>query len=299
MNKNAAFAAGLCLICIVGIGLGSWYLEAEPKQEEPVFSVTEQEERAAEIQTPPLQSLEEEISRMIEGKSGQWSVYIKNLWTNEELEYNPVQMKPASVIKLFRMVALYQATQQSELELTEELSELAEKMITVSENAASNEIVMALGQGNFEVGAQKVTQIAQELGCTGTQDGVMLFDYDPWFLVSGQNLTTMRDCGLILEKIYRKECVSPMYDQEMLYLLLGQTRKEKIPALLPEGTRVANKTGETDDIQADVGIVFSPGCDYVICVIVNETWDGLESQRTIAEISQSVYSYFNENVSGG
>ena len=250
--------------------------------------------RLLEHQIPPMGPLEEKIEGLIAGKSGQWSVYLKNLETEEELVYNSVQMQPASVIKLFRMVALYQAAQRSELELTEELLKLAEKMITVSDNAASNEIVAALGQGSFEAGVKRVTQTAQELGCTQTQDEIMLFDYDPGFLVPGHNLTTVQDCGIILEQIYRKECVSPQYDQEMLYLLLGQTRRWKIPALLPDGARVANKTGETDDIQADVGIVFSPKCDYVICAIVNQTLDGLESQQTIAELSQLVYSYLND-----
>ncbi|MDY4975522.1 MAG: serine hydrolase [Clostridia bacterium] len=289
MIKKLFVCLGVCLVFTLGSALHDQTGDSLLWEEEAMAA-----SRLLEHQIPPMGPLEEKIEGLIAGKSGQWSVYLKNLETEEELVYNSVQMQPASVIKLFRMVALYQAAQRSELELTEELLELAEKMITVSDNAASNEIVAALGQGSFEAGAERVTQTAQELGCTQTQDGMMLFDYDPGFLVPGQNLTTVQDCGIILEQIYRKECVSPQYDQEMLYLLLGQTRRWKIPALLPGGARVANKTGETDDIQADVGIVFSPKCDYVICVIVNQTLDGLESQQTIAELSQLVYSYLND-----
>lgn len=288
MIKKLCVCVGVCLVFTLGPALHDQTGDSLLWEEEAMAA-----SQSLEHQIPPMEPLEEEIEGLIAGKSGQWSVYLKNLETEEELVCNSVQMQPASVIKLFRMVALYQAAQRSELELTEELLELAEKMITVSDNAASNEIVAALGQGSFEAGAERVTQTAQELGCTQTQDEMMLFDYDPGFSVPGQNLTTVQDCGIILEQIYRKECVSPRYDQEMLYLLLGQTRRWKIPALLPDGARVANKTGETDDIQADVGIVFSPKCDYVICVIVNQTLDGLESQQTIAELSQLVYSYYN------
>lgn len=289
MIKKLFVCLGVCLVFTLGSALHDQTGDSLLWEEEAMAA-----SRLLEHQIPPMGPLEEEIEGLIAGKSGQWSVYLKNLETEEELVYNSVQMQPASVIKLFRMVALYQAAQRSELELTEELLKLAEKMITISDNAASNEIVAALGQGSFEAGVKRVTQTAQELGCTQTQDEMMLFDYDPGFLVPGHNLTTVQDCGIILEQIYRKECVSPQYDQEMLYLLLGQTRRWKIPALLPGGARVANKTGETDDIQADVGIVFSPKCDYVICVIVNQTLDGLESQQTIAELSQLVYSYLND-----
>lgn len=290
MIKKLFVCVGVCLVFTLSPALHDQTGDSLLWEEEAMAAMSQ----SLEHQIPPMEPLEEEIEGLIAGKSGQWSVYLKNLETEEELVYNSVQMQPASVIKLFRMVALYQAAQRSELELTEELLKLAEKMITVSDNAASNEIVAALGQGSFEAGVKRVTQTAQELGCTQTQDEMMLFDYDPGFLVPGHNLTTVQDCGIILEQIYRKECVSPQYDQEMLYLLLGQTRRWKIPALLPGGARVANKTGETDDIQADVGIVFSPKCDYVICVIVNKTLDGLESQQTIAELSQLVYSYLND-----
>ena len=93
-------------------------------------------------------------------------------------------------------------------------------------------------------------------------------------------------------KIYRKECISPVFDQEMIQLLLEQTRREKIPAKLPEGTKIANKTGETDDIQEDVGIVFSEE-DYVICAMVNQTMNSYQSHQTIADASGIVYDFFD------
>lgn len=139
-----------------------------------------------------------------------------------------------------------------------------------------------------------VNETVNLLGCTGTSDGMMLFDTDPGYLVPGNNYSTVRDCGLVLEKIYRKECISPEYDEAMMNLLLGQTRREKIPALLSKNTKIANKTGETDDIQADVGIVFSPGGDYVICIMVNHTLTTWDSQLAIADISKCVYDYFNQ-----
>lgn len=51
------------------------------------------------------------------------------------------------------------------------------------------------------------------------------------------NMTSAKDAGLILEKIYKAECVSAKYSKEMLNLLLHQTRRWKIPAGLPSGIK--------------------------------------------------------------
>ena len=48
----------------------------------------------------------------------------------------------------------------------------------------------------------------------------------------------------MLEKIYRRECVSPEDSDQMLSLLLNQDTRTKIPGGLKESVQVANKTGE-------------------------------------------------------
>ena len=98
------------------------------------------------------------------------------------------------------------------------------------------------------------------------------------------------DCGLILEQIYRRTLVSPEASDEMLSLLKQQTRQHKIPYKLPEGTVCANKTGETSKIENDVAIVYSPGCDYIICVLTNDAPSGIYDVRDISEMT---YQYFN------
>ena len=101
------------------------------------------------------------------------------------------------------------------------------------------------------------------------------------------------DCGLLLEKIYKGTLISPEYSSEMLSLLKQQKRRNKIPYLLPDDVVCANKTGETSNIQSDVGIVFSPACDYIICVITNNAGSGISDIRNISEIT---YRYFNQNL---
>lgn len=56
----------------------------------------------------------------------------------------------------------------------------------------------------------------------------------------------------------------------MLHLLLKQENTVKIPGGLPKGTKVANKTGETSDVQHDVAIVYGEETDFILCIMTRE-----------------------------
>ena len=106
-------------------------------------------------------------------------------------------------------------------------------------------------------------------------------------------MASAKDAGMILEQIYRGKCVSARYSREMLNLLLRQTRRWKIPAGLPSGVKVANKTGETSSVQHDMAIVFGKKTDYVICVFSRTGSEGYAVPR-IKSISSTVYKYLNK-----
>ena len=80
----------------------------------------------------------------------------------------------------------------------------------------------------------------------------------------------------------------------MLDLLLLQRVNDRIPAQLPEGTPVAHKTGDLVGLcWADVGIVFSPGGDYVLCVISDGQASEREAKSATAALSREVYALMN------
>lgn len=239
-----------------------------------------------------LQKLEIQIKEIIEKKRGIWSVYVKNLKTNAYISVNSVPLKPASTIKIFNMAAFYNSLNKGETKLDEKAEKALNSMITASDNNCSNYIVSLLGNGDFKKGAKNITDFAQSIGLKDTIEEHMLYDRSPKRGVSGKNLTTVYDCGVLLEKIYKKTCVNEEYDAKMLDLLLHQTRNNKIPEGLPDNIEIANKTGENNSVQADVGIVFSPVCDYIICIIENNDTEksGIEG---IKEISKLTYDYFN------
>ncbi len=246
--------------------------------------------------TPPKYNAEELESRLVEmldDYDGTWSVYIDVLTDNMRINIQDEPMTAASLIKLFNMVALYNEVNESRVVLNNLTRANLELMITESSNDASNEIVKIIGDGNFFAGAQKVTELAHSMGATDTQEEHML--YSTAVKSSGRNTVSMEDCGLILRKIYEKDCISPEYDAEMLELLTKQKRRWKIPRYLPDDTVVANKTGENSKIEADVGIVFSPECDYVICICVSD-YGNEPALNIISEISRMTYDFLNPSI---
>lgn len=286
-----AFVLALYLVCV------SWLFKGcvSKKNKGP----SEFTETAVETEKPEKKidnekiskDLEKEINSIISEKKGVWSVYVKNLKTGMTVEINNREFIAASTIKLYNMVTLYDEVEKGNINLNSSMKNHLSKMITESSNVSSNTVVITIGQGSFGEGAKKVTGFATDLGCKNTYEQHMLYeDYIP---PNGKNRTSVADCGLILEKIYLKECVSPEYDEEMLELLKQQTIRTKIPANLPEDIVVANKTGENSSVEADVGIVFSPECDYIICISV-EKYGERKPIGTIAEVSECVYNFFNE-----
>ena len=79
--------------------------------------------------------------------------------------------------------------------------------------------------------------------------------------------------------------------------MIGQTR---IPAALPEGTRVAHKTGTISGSTNDTGIVYLPdGRHLLITVLTRDAKAPVgERERVIADIAKYAYDYFLHNPEG-
>lgn len=104
--------------------------------------------------------------------------------------------------------------------------------------------------------------------------------------------TTAGDMALLMEAIARYGAVSEQASEEMLALLASQVINDRLPALLPEGTRIAHKVGNWTQSTHDAGIVFSPNATYVIVVLTDYDF-GEEGAEVIAQVSRVVYDYYN------
>jgi beta-lactamase class A len=73
----------------------------------------------------------------------------------------------------------------------------------------------------------------------------------------------------------------------------GQTIKTKIPMLLPNDVVLANKTGELDTVENDVGIVFTPSGDIAIAVLTNNVKDAGKTREAIGKLTNEAYYHVN------
>ncbi|MCD7743934.1 MAG: serine hydrolase [Lachnospiraceae bacterium] len=238
-----------------------------------------------------LSSLKKTLKSMISGYSGTWSVYVKNLETGDVLSINDTAMYPASTIKAFVMASLYNEIKQGHLSETSQIKSLLTSMITVSSNEAYNSLVTVQGSSGFLSGAAVVNNYLKENGYSSTSVHHTLHPASTTRVSDGgSNTSSAKDCGKLLERIYKGTCVSKAYSKKMLNLMLSQQRRSKIPAGIPSGIKVANKTGETSTTNHDIAIVYGAKTDYVICVFSRNSSVGVSG---IVNISRTVYNYLN------
>ena len=245
-----------------------------------------------------MDTLVSQVQSQLPGSNGSWSVYICDLAGGSEATINDSPMQAASLIKLFIMGAVYENYDSlSQQYGSATLDSYLTPMITVSDNDAANSLVSCLGSGDSTAGMQKVNNFCQSHGYTNTSMGRLLLASNEF----GDNYTSAYDCGKFLKEIYQicsgtTQTPSLLHAEEMYSLLKQQQRTNKIPAALPEGVSVANKTGELSDVENDAGILYNAqgGNDLVIVFLSQNLSSPEEAQNTIAQLSRSIYLYYND-----
>ncbi len=235
-----------------------------------------------------------------------WAVSLQLLPSGARQDLNgDVEMKSASVIKVFIMAAIYDrvcypSSSDRQLYMEEsydgELKDLITAMITVSDNDAANTLVQRLGGGDAQAGMDVVNQFLEENGYTGTSMGRLFLEENP----SGENYTTANDCAKLLASIYNGTCVNEEASEKMYAYLKEQTRVNKIPAgLTGTDALVANKTGELagdygDYVENDIAVIEAGDRAYVLCVLTGGLQSNAEAAEQIADLSWFVYETLGE-----
>ena len=150
--------------------------------------------------------------------------------------------------------------------------------------------------GDDEAGMRAVNAFCASHGYSSTSMGRLLLQSNEY----GDNYTSVSDCGHFLKEIYQS-CADTSSDpilahaEDMYALLKQQQRSNKIPADLPEGVKVANKTGELSNVENDAGILYdtNSGNDLVICFLSENLTDTAAAQSTIAQLSRTIYLTYN------
>lgn len=158
-------------------------------------------------------------------------------------------------------------------------------MITRSSNLATN-LLMTLATG------EQVTATLRNLGAPTMQ--VMRGVEDSKAYRQGlNNVTSAFDLMKVFEQIALGKAVNKDASQQMVNILLQQFYKDLIPAKLPEGTRVAHKTGWITGVHHDSGIIFLPGGGQLVLVLLSKkATDEPATKQMLATIARLVYDFY-------
>jgi beta-lactamase class A len=166
--------------------------------------------------------------------------------------------------------------------------ELLVPMIQLSDNSAANALITHFG---FE----RINATARQAGLVRTHLRRHFLDYSA-IVHHHENVTTAADMGRLLYALERgsreglRTVASPLNCRRMIQIMLGQTDRDKIPAGLPAGVPVANKTGEVDGVRNDVAIVDPFGdSPFVLCIFTKYLTDYAGALRSINAISNAIY----------
>jgi beta-lactamase class A len=103
------------------------------------------------------------------------------------------------------------------------------------------------------------------------------------------NITTPADIALLFQDLVNGTVISPQTSTEMLDLLSQQQINDRLPVRLPDGTRVAHKTGDLDNSVHDAGVVYAPDGPVVVVVLSDEVENRGAVVDFIQEVAQLAY----------
>ncbi|AHY45704.1 Beta-lactamase class A [Rubrobacter radiotolerans] len=242
-----------------------------------------------DVPSPPdsLDALEQDLAAAATQHDGQIGVAVVGLegpLAGEAVRLNDdLSFRSASVIKVLVLYALLREVDAGTISLDERLGggtvrSLSGAMISDSDNVATNLLVDRLG---FE----RINAAAQDLGLKETRLERHMLDFDAQ-AAGRENYTSARDTAALLAEIWHGRTLSPESRELALSTLELQTRRAKIPAALPAGTRVANKTGELPGVEHDAAIVLVPDRSFVLVTLTSGDPDsGVEAIHAATDLT--------------
>ena len=160
--------------------------------------------------------------------------------------------------------------------------EVATKMMTVSDNTATNMLIARLG------GIEVLNQRFQSWGLTTTAIRSPLPD------LQGTNTTSPKELGNLMAMVSKGNLVSMSSRDRMLDIMRHTVRNHLLPTGLGPGATIAHKTGDIGTALADVGVVDMPtGKRYILAVMVQRPSNDSRAEKLISSISRVAYQQFS------
>jgi len=234
---------------------------------------------------------------------------IKDLETGDYLNINGSQpFSAASTIKYPILIALFQGIDAGRIKLNEtlvmqrkhvtggsgdmqyrrvgtkiSLLETVTKMMTISDNTATNIIIDRLG------GKANLNQRFRTWGLQSTVINNMLGDF------KGTNKTSAKDLVRLSALITNNQLISDTSRSQVLGIMIRCHNRSLLPSGLGYGASIAHKTGTLRFVLGDAGIIETPsGKRYLAGIFVRRPNNDERATAFIRQVSQMVYGYFEQ-----
>ena len=249
---------------------------------------------ATEKTQKKTEDTENKIKELIKVLKGTYGIYVYNLTDKQSFGVSQDEVFPAaSLIKLPVILTFYQEAEAGKIDLESEYvlkakdkltgagviqykpvgtvytyRKLAELMCQQSDNTAFNIVRQLLGD-------EKIQATINNLRMTKTS--------------LAENETSPADIGLFFRKFYSGSVLSRNHRDEIVDYLTKTAFEDRIPAGVPEGTKVAHKIGNETGSFSDAGIVF--GKEPFILVILSKDALEKEALKALPEITKIVWEF--------
>lgn len=261
------------------------------------------------------ESIPQRIAKIITGKSplaktietdlagatpGTYAIVIKNFKNGQEYHINEnKQFSSASLYKLWVMALAFEKIKAGTLKEDEVLTMTTDDLDRIQE-------ILPRGAGNISMSVQEALE--RMITVSDNDAAILLYSHmgheevTSYLANNGFNdsaftsppQTSAKDISDFYEKLYKGAVVDRQYSDRMLALLSRQRISDKLPKYLPEGVKIAHKTGELGNFEHDAGIISSAGGDYII-VVLTQASDPKVGSETVAKLSKAVYQYFSKS----
>lgn len=247
--------------------------------------------------SPSLVALEQQLNYLMASKSADVGIAAMDLTSGESISVKGETPFPmASTVKIAVAAAYLDQVDHGRRSLTDTIGkerarDLMAKMLIHSNNQATDKLIYDLG------GPRAVQQWLDFHGFKNIRidRSIAQLLKDPRDLWDRRDSSTPLAMVELLRRLDRGNILSPSSRGTLLYFMSKcETGKNRMKALLPQGTPVEHKTGTLNGLSDDVGYVTMPDGRRVAIAIF--TRGGADRPRTIAEAARALYDGFRSVV---
>ncbi len=233
-----------------------------------------------------------EFARLTSALRGTYGFYVFEFASGNSFGTNHQTLFPAaSLMKLPVLIALYQSAAAGQINL-DSVYTLQEKdkvagagslqYAAVGTQKTFRELAKMMGQSSDNTAYHIVATLLRPALIQKT-----ITEVDMSQSAYQDHTTTPADIGLLLQKLYRHQLLSPANSEEILNSITHTDWEELIPTGIPPGIRVAHKYASDINTWSDAAIVYSQSP----FILVISCQDATQKQAfdTIPLIAKSVY----------